>query len=440
MFFAFLARLIGLNQSLWLDEGTSAKVVLKYTLFDIPTKFSVLDFHPPLYYFFMKLWTAFLGYSEFALREPSVIFSLLTGYYVFLIVKKMRDEKTALWATAFFLFNPLIMYYSQEARMYMMATFFLTAAYYYQFIKRDFLKQNLYAALSFGTFYGSAFFLAGMYGYLILIKDWKTLRKSVIGFFLSILILSPLLFFQLENAKRALGLVPNWHQVLGSASLKNLFLIPLKFSFGRISFYPKSLYLILSGLWTFIVFISALLGFRKNFRMGFVFLIPLLLGLIFSFFTPLLQYFRFLYLLPFLSILVAVSAENKFVRSIVLTGFIVLSFFYLLFPQNHREDWRTLAFNLDSRTPIYGIVPSLDALQYYSAGMSINDLRSLSLTKINFSEIMVIPYTADIYGLDYHRLLQNQAYALKYKKTVRGLEYEAWVKKKPSSSGVADTP
>lgn len=440
MFFAFLARLIGLNQSLWLDEGTTAKVVLKYSLFDIPSRFSILDFHPPLYYFFMKLWTAFLGYSEFALREPSVIFSLLTGYYIFLIVKKMKDKKTALWATAFFLFNPLIMYYSQEARMYMMATFFLTAAYYYQFIKKDFLKQNLFAALSFGTFYGSAFFLAGMYGYLILKKDWKTLRRSIIGFSISILILSPLLFFQLQNAKQALGLVPNWHQVLGAATLKNLFLIPLKFSFGRISFYPKAIYLIVSGVWTFFIFGLALFGFRKNFKVGIIFLIPLLLGLIFSFFTPLLQYFRFLYLLPFLSILVVISAENKFIRSTVLIGFIILSFFYLLFSQNHREDWRTLAFNIDSRTPIYGIVPSLDALQYYLAGMSINDLRSLSSTKINFLEIVVIPYTADIYGLDYRQLLRDQAYELKYKKTVRGLEYENWVKKQFNALGAVGTP
>ena len=123
--FAFLVRLIALNQSLWLDEAVTAKVVMNYGFTEIVSKFSPTDFHPPLYYLFMKLWTNMFGYSEIALRMPSVLFSLMTGYVVYLI--------GGIWAASFFLFNPLIVYYSQEARMYMMTTFFLTAGLYYFF-------------------------------------------------------------------------------------------------------------------------------------------------------------------------------------------------------------------------------------------------------------------------------------------------------------------
>ena len=74
------------------------------------------------------------GYSEIALRMPSILFSLLTGYVVYLI--------GGIWSAAFFLFNPLIVYYSQEARMYMMVTFFLTASLYYFLKSKNLILFN----------------------------------------------------------------------------------------------------------------------------------------------------------------------------------------------------------------------------------------------------------------------------------------------------------
>jgi len=121
LFFGLILRLISLNQSLWLDEATTA-LVSQMSLTDFFTKFMPNDFHPPLYYLFMKLWTNFFGYSEIVLRMPSVLFSLATGYVVYLI--------GGAWAAVFFLFNPLIVYYSQEARMYMMGAFFVTLSYF----------------------------------------------------------------------------------------------------------------------------------------------------------------------------------------------------------------------------------------------------------------------------------------------------------------------
>ena len=123
---AFLLRLIAINQSLWLDEATTARVVQTHNFTEIITKFSVTDFHPPLYYLFMKMWTNIFGYSEINLRIPSVLFSMLTGYFVFKIAKLLNGYIVGILAAAFFLFNPLIIYYSQEARMYILTTFLLT--------------------------------------------------------------------------------------------------------------------------------------------------------------------------------------------------------------------------------------------------------------------------------------------------------------------------
>jgi uncharacterized membrane protein len=138
--FAFLIRLISINQSLWLDEAVTAQVIKTFSFMGIITKFSPQDFHPPGFYLFMKAWSNVFGYSEIALRLPSILFSLGTGWFIYLITnyelritndKNAQKSNLSLFATALFLFNPLIVYYSQEARMYMMVTFLLTAAFYF---------------------------------------------------------------------------------------------------------------------------------------------------------------------------------------------------------------------------------------------------------------------------------------------------------------------
>src|SRR3989339_1204426 len=95
--FAFLVRLIALNQSLWLDEAVTAKVVMNYGFTEIVSKFSPTDFHPPLYYLFMKLWTNVFGYSEIALRMPSVLFSLMTGYVIYKIATLFHGSIVRIW-------------------------------------------------------------------------------------------------------------------------------------------------------------------------------------------------------------------------------------------------------------------------------------------------------------------------------------------------------
>src|SRR3989344_5024320 len=95
LFFGLVLRLISFNQSLWLDEATSA-LVAKMSLPEIFTKFLPGDFHPPFYYLFLKLWSDIFGYSETILRIPSVFFSLTTIYLVYLIGKKLFDQKIGL--------------------------------------------------------------------------------------------------------------------------------------------------------------------------------------------------------------------------------------------------------------------------------------------------------------------------------------------------------
>ncbi len=422
-FFAFLIRLIALNQSLWLDEAVTANVVKNFRFLQIVSGFSPNDFHPPLYCLFIKLWTNVFGYSEVALRFPSIIFSLLAGYFVYKIASLFHDSIVAIWAAAFFLFNPLIVYYSQEARMYMMATFLLTAGMYYLLKNKKLILFNLFIILSFYTFYGSIFMIVSMYIYLLYKKQYKTFLVSCFIFLISFALISSLLYQQFLHSKIALSTVTNWSLVLGKANIKNLLLIPIKFSVGRISFYPKWLYWGIAGVWTGFVYVS-LIQKSKVKSLLFLLIFPLILGFIVSFFIPMLQYFRFIYLIPIMSLLLSRSNLRGWILT---TGFLIFSLVYLLNPAFHREDWKSLVKSLPKGKPVYMITASSDPVKYYSNGLRVIPLRSDFIgTTEGQEEIIIIPYTTDIYGLDYKKSLTKSGYQQKEVKNFRELSFEIW--------------
>src|SRR3989338_10879187 len=119
-----------------------------------------------------------------------------------------------------------------------------------------------------------------MFIYLLYKKQYKFLIVSLLAFIVSLLTISSLLYQQFINSKIALNNVSNWSLVLGKANLKNLLLIPIKFSIGRISFYPKWLYWVVAGIWTVFVFSKL-----KNISLLlYLLIVPLLLGFMVSFF------------------------------------------------------------------------------------------------------------------------------------------------------------
>lgn len=454
---AFLIRLIAINQSLWLDEATSVMAAKHLSYGEILFKFSPFDFHPPGYYFFLKFWTSIFGFSEIAIRMPSVISSILTGYVVYLIGKKISSLEIGWWAAVFYLFNPLVVYYSQEARMYSLVTLFLTILIYillltgklfysqnqkskiksqkYNSKAKSYLIVGILVFLSVFTFYGSVLFITSLIIYFIIKRNYQTAFYFIISLFLILLLLSPLLFQQLDNAKSMLSVVANWKSVLGGADIKNLILIPLKFTSGRISFFPKIIYYVLSGLWALIISYFVFKGTMKNRFMGWLLVGSIILGLMISFITPMLQYFRFVYLLPVMAILISEGVKGlevkglaSIVRIFVLSGFIVWSLAYLLIPQFHREDWKSLATDLPKQSKIYMIISSSDALSYYRPDLHLVDVQLIKRLTTMDNELTIIPYTSEIHGVNYKDILQTRGYKITQEKSYRGLLIEYWKK------------
>lgn len=106
------------NSSIWFDEAFGAYLIR----FDFAGifKFTALDVHPPLYYWALKLWSMVFGTSDMALRSMSVLFAVVALLFVYLIVRRVFGQRTALTALPFVVLSPFLVRYAQEARMYTM--------------------------------------------------------------------------------------------------------------------------------------------------------------------------------------------------------------------------------------------------------------------------------------------------------------------------------
>src|SRR5512139_3222061 len=127
---AFLRFYLLDGQSFWNDEGNSARIAERSL--QLITEGAAGDIHPPLYYYLLHFWRSVFGSSEFALRSLSAALGVLLVALTFLIGRKAFSLGAGLLAAFVAAINPFQVYYSQEARMYMLlavigaaATFFL---------------------------------------------------------------------------------------------------------------------------------------------------------------------------------------------------------------------------------------------------------------------------------------------------------------------------
>ncbi len=123
---AFALRVWTLGRaSLWLDEGLSLYYVNR-PLTDLFPTLAREDFHPPLYYLLLQGWIHIAGTSEFALRFLSLMLGVLLvpiGYATLREIYRPRgrpslDLALAVPGSALIMLSPILIYYSQEVRMY----------------------------------------------------------------------------------------------------------------------------------------------------------------------------------------------------------------------------------------------------------------------------------------------------------------------------------
>ena len=103
-------------QSLWYDEGNSARIAERSVQLIIEG--AAGDIHPPLYYLILKFWRSVLGSSEWGLRSLSAVCGVLLVLFTFLIGRTWLNRHVAFVAAVLVSVSPFGIYYSQETRMY----------------------------------------------------------------------------------------------------------------------------------------------------------------------------------------------------------------------------------------------------------------------------------------------------------------------------------
>lgn len=446
----FFLRVINLDQSLWLDEAISTLAVKENSLNNLVTQFLLGDFHPPFYYIILWLWTRIFGFSEVAVRSPSVIFGILSIFITYFIGKKLFDQKVALIAALLMAVSPLLIYYSQEARMYSLNIFVVLCSMYFfvNLVQEKKSKINLIGLVLSNV----AVFYADYINYLIFPAQFIYLlmcNRKLVSKYLSLLVFSfvflipwlPVFMTQLEVGRETSRVLPQWSNIVGNASIKEVGLLVSKTIIGRISFENNLIYGSIVGIGAIFYGSLIVLSFKKindNFKLVILWLIiPIILAFVISFYIPIFSYFRMIFVIPAFCLLLARGIsflpKNATIEILIMIVLLNLGFisYFISSPQFHREDWKSASKNIENQLNDNSLVlfenntiPFVYRYYAHQVGKSqpgLNNIPAKSIDDVidlssfhNINKIFVFEYLVDI--TDKNRLLERQINKVGYRK------------------------
>jgi len=122
-----LAALVGLAallrfatldvQSFWFDEAVTVHLV-RMPFADMLAAIPGSESTPPLYYLLAWTWEALFGSAEIGLRSLSALLGTAAVPVAYLVGAQLVSRRAGLMAAALVAVNPLLVWYSQEARAY----------------------------------------------------------------------------------------------------------------------------------------------------------------------------------------------------------------------------------------------------------------------------------------------------------------------------------
>jgi len=387
------------DESFWLDESATAHAIRDYSLKEtvqnvyfagsvnpgyweeIKGYYSQSDL--PLYYVILELWSQLFGIDETSLRLFSALMGIIFTILLFFLAKDLFNTKIALISSLLSSINLTIIYYSQEARVYIFLLVLATASSYL-FFKALSTARTIYwvtfVIVSIAGFYSHYFYIfffssQTLFLLLYLKKYSKQIKKILFSFFIIGVFFLPLFprLFQ-RGAESVLGR-PTFESIIRMIVQFNSWLYPSLELQQNI--YSKSFYLFSFSEWLLIfsvVFLSIILpvffifcvikytNFRRNIRDFFsanyklIFLllwliIPFLLEFFISIIHPTVRVFGLIrYLLfsfpPYL-ILVSfgLTRLNKKYLSIVLASILIASILPLnaYYSNPNKEQWKEVS-------------------------------------------------------------------------------------------------
>ena len=168
-------------QSYHHDEVITAMRVVPGSFGDMLHAVKASESNPPLYYLLAWAWAKAFGTGEVGLRSLSTLFGAATVPVGYLIGRQLVSRRAGLVLAALIAVNPMLIWYSQEARSYVLLVFFGALALYF-FVRaldtgrgRDLALWALASALALCSHYFAAFAIAieGVWLLVALRARWR---------------------------------------------------------------------------------------------------------------------------------------------------------------------------------------------------------------------------------------------------------------------------
>jgi hypothetical protein len=125
------------HQGFWFDEGNTVLLV-HYSPGKLLGLIPQTESTPPLYYCIAWIWARLFGYGEVGLRSLSALAGTLVVPVAYAAGAKLISRRAGLIGAALAAFNPLLIWYSQEARSYELLTLLCSVSLLtFAYVRRD---------------------------------------------------------------------------------------------------------------------------------------------------------------------------------------------------------------------------------------------------------------------------------------------------------------
>lgn len=420
---SFVIRLVNINQSLWLDEAAQAVESSR----PLTQQLNIVgDFQPPLLHYIVHFFYQ-ISSADWFLRLPSVIAGVITIAFAYKIAEHLFNKKIALTVGLLGATSSYHYYFSQELRQYSLAAMWAVISMWY-FIKWINTKSD---KISLGYILSTS---AGMYSmyvfpFLVIYQLIYTLlfaSKKSIQFIKQLLIIglifSPWLPMFFKQLKAGMGLKENfagWATAVSLPWAKSLPLTAIRFTIGMIPVELNIFQIVLFSLIFLATFfiIKPVIKSKKIKPILFWLIIPVLLSFLFSFFIPVLEPKRVMFVLPAFWILLGVGIykhkSKNILISLILLAQIILLGIHMTSPSLKRENWKqAVEFVQDSshqnKTVLFAFPGAFapwtwyqqDLVPYYATKTltvpSISYLDEVIGKSLDYETIFVFEYLMDL--------------------------------------------
>lgn len=216
---------------IWIDEAFT-KALVRHPFSEF-FRLVADDFHPPLYFVGLKLFTSVVGLNDFTIRLFSVIGALSAIIIGYTVGQRVFGKSGALCYCLLLLALPTLACYSHNARMYTWAAFTITAVFLYSCLfiktnqKSDSILLGIFSLMAAYTHYYCliAAFCANIFVLLYLFfsknKSWRSVLVMGIAVFVLFLPWFSILLSQTHAAQKDF-----WITAVSPSTLLSCYLVP----------------------------------------------------------------------------------------------------------------------------------------------------------------------------------------------------------------------